>query len=367
MEQERMIKTRFQSGMSLIELMIALLIGLLLSAAIITVYISNKKTFWDTEAAASLQENSRFAMKLIANDLRLAGFYGGSDYKVIERDIVAGGGGDVDGDGVVDLDDAAYVDPLGSSLSCKRGTIETEYEYERSIWIATVSEADDGSDVGTGVRDGLPDCLAGKSIPAFINQVGSTVLFVKHTAPTPHDPLTDTDGNKTYIISSLDIAGHFDGVNSTALASHITAASRYPDGGIWEYMYHAYYISKPQNKVFPQLKRMSLKNNTWSVETVADGIEDIQFELGLDTTGDGAANAYVVAGSTIPWEQVVSAKIYLLAQATTSDISFDDARTYEYPGRTYNPSDKNRHKYHRKLYETTVTLFNNQMERTRGL
>lgn len=343
MEQTKiMINARPQRGMSLIELMIALLIGLLLSAAIITVYLSNKKTFWDTEAAASLQENSRFAMKLITHDLRLAGFYGGVDYKVIEKDN----------------GNAAYVSPLGASpASCERGGIKTEYEYERSIWMATA----------TG---GFPACLNNKGIQGAANEVGSTVLFVKHVAPEPTAD-ADVENTETYIAAALDLAGHLNGVDGAGLSAGYTGASkRYPDGKLWEYMYHAYFISKPQGKVFTQLKRMSLENGSWSVaQTVADGIEDIQFEVGVDKNDDGAVDAYISPNnmSEVLWEQAVSAKIYLMVQATTSDLSFDDTRTYTYAGRTYQPADKSRQKYHRKLYETTVTLFNNQMERTRGL
>ncbi len=368
MEQTKiMTNARFQRGMSLIELMIALLIGLLLSAAIITIYLSNKKTFWDTEAAASLQENSRFAMKLITHDLRLAGFYGGVDYKVIEN-------GDIDGDGSLDT---AYVSPLGNGVSCERSGIETEYEYERSIWIATVTETDNNDANGDGemdgtldeidLPDGLPECLRGKNIQAFANQVGSTVLFVKHVTPEP--VTVATVNTKTYIAASLDLAGHLDGAAS--LDSNYTGPSkRYPDGKIWEYMYHAYFISKPQGKVFTQLKRMTLENGSWSAaQTVADGIEDIQFQIGVDKNNDGGVDAYVNPSNMtdILWAQAVSANVYIMAQATTSDLSFNDTRTYTYPDRVYSPADRGRQKYHRKLYETTVTLFNNQMERTRGL
>lgn len=379
MESKRKSTIKRQTGMSLVELMIAMLIGLLLSAAIITVYLSNKKTFWDTEAAASLQENSRFAMKLIVNDLRLAGFYGGVDHKNIERDRQADGAGDVDKNGTAnDTFDALFVDPVDAKQgieSCTRNGVETEYEYERSIWIATVDEPDeddngDGEPDGTFDDDdlpsGLPDCLDGKDIRAFANQVGSTVLFVKHTEP---QPTTTADGNKTYIISSLDNAGHIYGRNGANLEDWASESSRYPDSQAWEYRYHVYFISKGKDDVFPRLRRMSLKKNRWQVETVADGIEDMQFEIGLDTDQDGAAEKYVtpnLVGDT-EWEQAVSAKVYILAQATKSDVGFDDKKNYSYAGRDYDPHSTNRHRYHRKLYETTITLFNNQMERIRGL
>lgn len=337
-----------QKGMSLIELMIALLIGLLLSAAIITVYLSNKKTFWDTEAAAGLQENSRFAMKLITNDLRLAGFYGGVDHKVIDTSS-----GDV----------TAF-----STGSCERGGEATEFDYERSIWVATVAS--------------LPGCI-GSKVTAGVGEIGSDVLFVKHVARKAHVKTKSTEANKTYIIAALDHAGHFNGTGDASLQTKVSPAGEFPYGEIWEYNYYAYYISHPAGVAFPQLKRLKMTNNSWVVETVADGIEDIHFEFGVDTHGvnnlgnddtttppDGKVDAYIeystdsgyVQGN---WENVISVKLYLLAQATTSDMSFTDNKNYVYAERDYTPAARS--KYHRKLFETTVTLFNNQMERTRGL
>lgn len=343
-----------QQGMSLVELMIALLIGLLLSAAIITVYLSNKKTFWDTEAAASLQENSRFAMKLIVNDLRLAGFYGGIDHKVINKD-------------------SAVVVKSETGVSCKRGTdaTPTEFEYERSVWVA---------------RKGanFPDCIGAK-VSASAGAIGSDVLFVKHVSPEPHDfdaagDAAKTKNTRSYIVAALDHAGHFNGENNTNLKDKIELSGDFPDGEVWEYVYHAYYISKPASDAFPQLRRRKLvvdpdnsSKSYWITETVAEGIEDIYFEFGIDTDNDGAVEAYVtpakIDSNSYKWEEVIAAKVYLLAQATKSDLSFKDTKTYTYgvdEDRVYTP-DSTSWRYHRKLYETTVTLFNNQMERVRGL
>lgn len=313
-----------QKGMSLIELMIALLIGLLLSAAIITVYMSNKKTFWDSEAAASLQENSRFAMKLITQDLRMAGYYGGVSYKVVNKKTV------------VDLSDTD---------TCFRGSIKTEFDYATSVWAVAQVDA--------------PDCIKSKAV------AGTDIIFIKGTLKDPTEPV-DIENTKTYIIADLDNAGHYLGTDLD-LANKITAFGEYPDGEIWEYSYHAYYISKPAGVVFPQLRRMSLNKGGWVIETVADGIEDIHFEFGVDTANnDGAVDAYVPTQNVVDWDQVVSAKMYLLAQSTKSDMSYTDDKTYKYGDRDYTPSGTSS-RYHRKLFETTVTLFNNQLERIKGL
>lgn len=60
-------------GFSLIELMIALVVGLLVVAAAGGIFISNKRTYAATETLGRLQENGRVAFELMARELREAG------------------------------------------------------------------------------------------------------------------------------------------------------------------------------------------------------------------------------------------------------------------------------------------------------
>jgi type IV pilus assembly protein PilW len=64
-----------QSGMTLIELMIALLIGAFLLAGILQIFISSRQTYRMQEALSRLQENGRFALELIDRDVRMAGYW----------------------------------------------------------------------------------------------------------------------------------------------------------------------------------------------------------------------------------------------------------------------------------------------------
>jgi len=63
---------RRQSGLSLIELMIAMLLGLLVTAGIITVFLSTSNTSRVQTQLANLQEEGRFAILRISADLRMA-------------------------------------------------------------------------------------------------------------------------------------------------------------------------------------------------------------------------------------------------------------------------------------------------------
>ena len=65
-----------QAGFSLVEIMIALLIGLFLMGGILQMFSASQQTYRMQSNLARLQENGRFALDFLAHDLRMAGYWG---------------------------------------------------------------------------------------------------------------------------------------------------------------------------------------------------------------------------------------------------------------------------------------------------
>lgn len=65
-----------QKGLSLIELMVAITIGLILLAGVIQLFTSNKQTYRVQAAMARVQESGRLAMQVLTQDVRMADFWG---------------------------------------------------------------------------------------------------------------------------------------------------------------------------------------------------------------------------------------------------------------------------------------------------
>lgn len=68
-----------QSGLSLIEIMIAMLISLILLGGVIQVYSSTRLSYQTNEGLSRLQENARFVLDRIAVDLGAGGYMGCND------------------------------------------------------------------------------------------------------------------------------------------------------------------------------------------------------------------------------------------------------------------------------------------------
>lgn len=60
-------------GLSLVELMIAMMLGLLVVGSASAIFISNRQTYRATEGLGRVQENGRMAFEMMARDLREAG------------------------------------------------------------------------------------------------------------------------------------------------------------------------------------------------------------------------------------------------------------------------------------------------------
>src|SRR5665647_885339 len=65
-----------QVGMTLIEIMIALLIGAFLIGGVLEIFINSRQTYRMQENLSRLQENGRFATEFISNSIRMTGYWG---------------------------------------------------------------------------------------------------------------------------------------------------------------------------------------------------------------------------------------------------------------------------------------------------
>ncbi len=86
--QDSFKSVQHQRGLSLVELMVALVISLFLTAGVIQLFIGSKQTYRLYDALSRIQENGRFALQAMARDIRMAGY---SDGSAAPPNIVLGG------------------------------------------------------------------------------------------------------------------------------------------------------------------------------------------------------------------------------------------------------------------------------------
>jgi type IV pilus assembly protein PilW len=115
-------------------------------------------------------------------------------------------------------------------------------------------------------------------------------------------------------------------------------------GTIRDLIVHAYYVARDSasSPGTPTLWRKSLNNvgtvPTFQDEEILAGVEDLQVQLGVDTTGTtGIVQQYVnpLAAAALPsGAQIVAIRLWLLVRSDTAEAGFVDNRTYSYGNRS---------------------------------
>ena len=310
-------------GFTLVELMIALVLGLILTGGVISLFLQNRQSFRVDESVARMQDEARFAMQELARDARMASF--------IAEPLVPG---------------AVFQDAsLAIGTDCGDGT---------PSWIYTLTNAGTGEistlttldNVTGAAANGSYSCIAAGEIRG-----ATDVVAIKRVAGNVTAPGALEDGG-IYLRSN--------GTFGLLYVQPPVAAMPAPFAD-WEYRPRIYYIrnfAETAGDGIPTLCRKILLPGfppSMDTDCIARGIEDLQLEFGLDTDGDGIANRYASAPTLAELQRVVSVRISLLARTTDPDFAYTDDRTYNLSNApAYTPNDN----FHRRTYSVTVTVHN---------
>jgi len=351
--------SRDQRGFSLIELMVALTLGLLLTAGLVQLFSATRVTFNTNDALARVQENGRFALELLKRELREAGTLGYCAGQVpITNHLNTGCSGGIDDffnpDFAVigwEYNNTGIGENLPLPANLDPGTAAT------SDWISAANSAN------------LPSQLSGLVAP------GSDVLVTRNLVvvdsftadPTsPHDvdadiTLTDISNlaeNTILLItdcSSADLFQNTKGPGDNELSSSGgSCASPGPgndDSIDWSTTYDdsmqtftvqqvAYFIGV-NGAGEPGLYRWEMTNGTANAraEEIIEGAENMQVLYGFSRAapeGDGQHVNNWLSADEIPtggWAQVIALRLGLSVRSSAradldnTDITLDLAST----------------------------------------
>ncbi|MBS4050676.1 MAG: PilW family protein [Methylomonas sp.] len=346
-----------QQGMTLIEILIAMLLGIFLLAGVLQIFLNTKQTYRMQEGLSRLQENGRFAMEFISQDVRMAGFFGCLSNNFSMANVEN------------ELDD------------------QTDFAWDISNPLMGYNDVTNAFTVISNVVVGT-DVIAmrglfGDSIPLIAPYSDSAQMFVdpafnadcpSGSATTCHEGeilmVTDcTQGTIFQATNTTDIGGGsgvnvVHSVNNTFTPGNTAPAtftkSYGPGAQIARLKTYAYYIRlNPGNQ--PALYRSELTTsgnatNAMSAQELIEGIEDMQITYGVDTDADGTPNSYLTANNIIAanWPLVVSVRISLLARTIADNLSAS-AVPYDYNGADdITPADRRL----RRAFTTTIALRN---------
>jgi type IV pilus assembly protein PilW len=312
--------------MTLTETLVALAVGMLMIAGAVTGYVKARDAHAALESAARMQETARYAMALIETDVRMAGFWG--------------------------LTNRAESVTATASMSfpAKCGGV---------AWVTDATRFIDGSN---NAWLPLPDCaaLSGGARPE------ADVLVVRRAsaeriapqsatvaAPNRDRVLVVTDRVQGQVFVPRDLSNLIPAGYAT-----FDDPSQAPLADTRELLVHAYYVSSSSSFAtgYPALRRKTLTAGPdIGDEEIVSGVEDLQFQVGIDTNGDSLADAFVNPGAVPVTAKPVSVRIWLRLRAQQRDNAYTDDRAVAYADRTVTASGDH---FRRLLVTKTLQLRN---------
>lgn len=366
---------RRAAGFSLIELMIALVIGAALLAIVVRMVASTLATYRSDEYLARLQENARFALEQISFNGRMAGFSG------CARTI----------NNLLDTSSSAYEPTLYDLLPLNPG------DPPRSVSGWEYDNTADGDDYTIATLDPAGVALNTWNDPAgndLVNDLqnlvvpGTDVLVLKHAEQVLG---VGADGNTPADAASITLSGA-SGVDQDTLilvtdcqgsdlfqnraADNASTLSRGSGGSpgnvppstnlshayssdmeIYTFEVIVYYVGRGASGEPALFRRSYASGGSGNTQEIVEGVENLQVIYGEDTDNDSLADLYRIASDVDDWGKVVALRVGLLLRTVESGRLENDARVYDLLGTNITPPAVDARR-HRRVFTTTIALRN---------
>ncbi len=363
-----------QSGFSLIELMIALVVGLIVVGAAGQYYLGSKLTFNSQTQNGRLQESGRFALEFMARDLRMGGFTGcGSRGRngvpLLYRSYLNATAYPFD----VEFGVSGY--EASSSAPGQTVTLNATNPAPGGTWVPELPAGGGGSIASQMRSRALPgsDAVIVRStdvgLPLVSPFTSGSQIFADNqpTDIATGDILLVSDclqmqmfqaTNVTDGGTRLNIVGSRGGSFTPGNAENINARGPVtnfgPGSEVAKVRTFAYFVGQGADGQ-PALYREALEGSSLVAEELISGVESMQVLYGVDLTGNRVVDSYVTASAMADWSQVLSVRIALLVRSPEEFTEDEDERSFLLAGTIVNPVDDRRQ---RRVFETTIALRN---------
>ncbi len=363
------------AGFSLIELMIAMVLGLLVMSGVFQVFVSSKHSNKLLLAEAEMQENARFAFSVMTEIIQQAGNFGCQTVIPVPSQSVVKSANPatetfkpwkiIEGWEAKDSDygDVYTTDPnsgvsqittgnwISSAAANKDSGIKSKKHSDiLKVWY-TKPETANITAHASGVLTFSPIDLEPGNILA-INDC-QTVSFAQvcaceevdcagqDTQADINETSCSNPGNNALNLSNLNLATAQLAVLNEAIffvGKRSDSTTGYQNNIPSLYMKNLGHNAKPGNKV-----------------EILEGVESLQILYGEDTNNDRSPNYYVSADKVVDWNHVVSLKLSLLLRSRDNNVT-QGAQTLKFNGADIALADGDR--YLRRVFTTTIALRN---------
>lgn len=333
-----------QTGMSILELMVSITIGLLLLTGLAALFANSSNSQREGSRAAQQIENGRYAMDVLMQDLQLAGYLG--DF----RKLTAPASADPCSVAINELTTAIGLPVQGYQAPSL--TSRASPAASCSAWL-TGANLQPGSDILVVRRADTEIVPIGATTAAgnFYLQANASAIEVQNGGGTTSCE-SKADGTATSAITRRCL---FPGTSDICSA---LCPGGSPVGYIRQLRVHVYFVapcSAPAagtlcgsadddgGRPIPTLKRLELTSTggapTFQIVPIAEGVEFMKLGYGIDDipnqpnadtglVGDGAPDRYVLSPSIAEFSNAVTVRVDLLVRNPEPSLGFTETKSF---------------------------------------
>ena len=304
MDMKRINPHTRHAGFSLVELMVAMTLGLILLAGVVTVVTNTSASFGELNKASRQLDNGRYAIQVLREDIRHAGYYG--EFFDVP-------------------DPTAMINPCSTALADLESGMSLPVQGYAGAAVAPLA------------------CLPG--------YVPNTDVLVIRRASTELTPTGTMVASEVYLQSRTDSRVLQPGPFDAAVFDLVNRDGSVAD--VRRYLVHIYYIRDCSDcsgagDGIPTLTRVEFQNGNFNTAApIAEGIETLRLQYGIDTNDDGVANQLVALPANLnEWSSLISVEMGLLARNVEPSPGYTDQKTYSLAGVNLTPGGNfKRHAY----------------------
>lgn len=335
-----------QRGVSLIELMVSITIGLILMAGVLSIFFSSKVTYFANEKTARLQENGRVALDLITHDVRSAGYMGcaravpftstlNSSTSLLWNYAIPLQGFESSGTGTW-------------SPALAAGTLNPAPINDSDVLVVRALERDG---ISRRVQLDLADPTASPQVLSTTAVANGTIMLITDCQAASVFQLTGYTAGAPATLSHA-LGGSTPGNQTIDLGWQYRTGSR-----VTPMQTFIYYVANDPVSGEPALYRQT--GATQPADLLIEGVQALQVSYAEDTNGDRIADVHRPASAVGNWDDVLSVTLAMLIRSVEQGTDVD-AKTYQLlptavGGKLINPVDDRRM---RMVFTTTIALRN---------
>jgi type IV pilus assembly protein PilW len=318
-----------ERGFSVVELMVAMAISLLLLGGVISIFVSSKGSYETNERLSRIQESGRFALNTIMGDLRASGFVGCArqptylstslnNASTLQWNFLGGPVAGFQATGTNTwapaMDSSVPSPSSGSDVLVVRGPVRERAMLPLSADLGAATNSLQVAAGSVGIAGGdIVLAYSCEAISVFqVSGYATSTGVIAHAANfSGHVP---GNANNTVNYSYRRAVTHV--VPVETVVYFVAPAARITD------------TSDPAPAGTTSLWRLRGINPADAQELV-EGIEQIQIQYGVDTTGDSIVDIYRTANDVTDWTDVISVSVALLVRSVDENGVDTDRRSYD--------------------------------------